>query len=168
MRIIGIDPGIGITGWSIVDQLKSPLLVAAGTIETKPKSPTATRLVAIHDQLTALLVKFLPDQLAIEKLFFARNVTTAMAVSQARGIILFGCASAGLSIYEYTPLQIKQAIVGYGRATKPQVNQMLPHHIEGQVPKQDDAADAIAVAVTHLACFDNNQAKASLEASAPA
>lgn len=168
MRILGIDPGIGITGWSIVDQLESAQLVAAGTIETKPKSPTATRLVAIHDQLTALLDKFSPNQLAVEKLFFARNVTTAMAVSQARGIVLFGCASAGLSIYEYTPLQIKQAIVGYGRATKPQVNKMLSHHINGPIPKQDDAADAIAVAITHLACLGNNQVNASLEANAPA
>jgi len=154
MKILGIDPGIGITGWSIVAVEGSVhSLEAAGTIETKPNSPGPQRLVALYDQMVHLLDRYEPRELAIEKLFFARNVTTAMSVSQARGTILLACAQRSLDIYEYTPAEVKQAIVGYGKATKQQINAMLPHHISGApIPKQDDAADAVAIVVTHCAC----------------
>ncbi|MEK7184054.1 MAG: crossover junction endodeoxyribonuclease RuvC [Patescibacteria group bacterium] len=154
MRILGIDPGIGITGWSIVQTTGNStlLLEAAGIISTTPNSVTHHRLVTIYSQMTQLIQRFQPTELAIEKLFFAKNVTTAMAVSQARGVVLLAGAQSQLPIFEYTPLQVKMTITGYGKATKQQVNAMLSHHIKGAtIPKQDDAADAIAIAITHLA-----------------
>lgn len=154
MRILGIDPGIGITGWSIVvpTSRATHRLEAAGIISTTPNTPAHERLVALYSQMGQLITQFQPAQLAIEKLFFAKNVTTAMVVSQARGVVLLAGAQAKLPVFEYTPMQVKMTVTGYGKATKQQVSAMLPHHIEGAaIPKQDDAADAIAIAVTHLA-----------------
>lgn len=129
-----------------------PTLVAAGTITTVKNAPTPGRLVDLERELIALLATYQPHQAAIEKLFFAKNVTTAMAVSQARGVTLLCCARLKLEIFEYSPPQIKQAITGYGNAPKAQVTAMLPHHLGGAaVPTQNDAADAIAVALAHLA-----------------
>lgn len=151
MRILGIDPGIGITGWSIlrIDQ-PQPHLEAAGIITTTPNSPIPGRLVALHRELSDLLGRYEPTELAVEKLFFARNVTTAMTVSQARGVILLAGAQRALPVFEYTPLQVKMAITGYGKATKQQVSTMLRQHLRESIPKQDDAADAIAIALTHV------------------
>jgi crossover junction endodeoxyribonuclease RuvC len=153
MRILGIDPGIGITGWSIIDceRRTSLSLSAAGVVTTTPNTPIHERLVVLYAQIQKLISAYQPSELAIEKLFFAKNVTTAMAVSQARGVVLLAGAQVGLPIFEYTPLQVKMTITGYGKASKQQVNAMLHHHIGGAViPKQDDAADAIAIAVTHI------------------
>jgi len=152
MRILGIDPGIGITGWSIVDTTAAAKgdLVAAGIVSTTPNSPTDQRLVALYRQIGQVIASFAPAELSIEKLFFSKNVTTAMAVSQARGVILLACAQAALPVYEYTPLQVKMTITGFGQASKRQVAAMLPHHVAGAaIPSQDDAADAVAIAVTH-------------------
>jgi crossover junction endodeoxyribonuclease RuvC len=151
MRVLGIDPGIGITGWAVVDVLgRENRLVAAGTIRTEIRGNPGARLKLLYEELLQLLASYTPQELAIEKLFFSKNVTTAMSVSEARGVILLACASCGLPVGEYTPPQIKRAITGAGNAKKTQVNTMLVHHVVGAtIPKQDDAADAIAIAVTH-------------------
>lgn len=153
MRILGIDPGIGITGWSVIDceRRSVSLLSAAGVVTTPPNTPVPERLVTLYAQIQKLIAWYQPSELAIEKLFFAKNVTTAMAVSQARGVVLLAGAQANLPIFEYTPSQVKMTITGYGKSSKQQVNAMLHHHIGGAaIPKQDDAADAIAIAVTHV------------------
>lgn len=152
MRILGIDPGIGITGWGLVELINNskPILQSAGIIKTEPNAPTPLRAVRLYNEITKLLNKLKPNQIAVERLFFNRNITTAMKVSEARGVILLAIGQAKIDFFEYMPLQIKMAIVGYGRATKHQIFQMLPQHIQGApIPKQDDAADAIAIAVTH-------------------
>lgn len=151
MRILGIDPGIGTTGWSVVDVVDSqPRLVAAGTIQTNVSSVHAARLTSLFGEVTQLIQTYQPTDLAIERLFFAKNVTTAMRVSEARGVMLVAAALADLTIAEYTPLQVKLAVTGYGQASKRQISDMLRHHLTGAtLPTQNDAADAIAVALTH-------------------
>lgn len=153
MRILGIDPGIGITGWSILEPSgQRCTLVAAGTITTIPKTPTPERLVVLHRSLLEIITTYTPDEMAIEKLFFSRNVSTAMSVSEARGVLVLAAAGQNLPVHEYTPPQVKLAVVGYGKATKRQIMLMLHHHLVGaQVPSQDDAADAVAIALTHAA-----------------
>ncbi|MBI4185527.1 crossover junction endodeoxyribonuclease RuvC [Candidatus Berkelbacteria bacterium] len=152
MRILGIDPGIGTTGWSILDQdTGKPMLIAAGMVCTDQQLTHGLRLVQLRQHVIGLIEQYLPTELAIERLFFAKNITTAMTVSEARGIILCAAAEFGLSIAEYSPPQIKQAITGYGKATKRQLIDMLPHHLPGStLPTQNDAADAIAISVTHF------------------
>ncbi|MBI4023162.1 crossover junction endodeoxyribonuclease RuvC [Candidatus Berkelbacteria bacterium] len=153
MRILGIDPGLGTTGWSVIELgPQHPWLIAAGTITTTKNAPTPGRLVVLEREVVKLIATYRPGQAAVEKLFFAKNVTTAMVVSQARGVTLLCCARAALEIFEYTPPQIKQAITGYGNAPKAQVIDMLSHHVQGaSIPRQNDAADAVAVALTHAA-----------------
>ncbi len=156
MTILGIDPGIGITGWSILaaGRPAKPELIAAGIISTTPNTPTHERLVTLYRQIGQVLEQYSPSVLSIERLFFAKNVTTAMAVSQARGVVLLAAAQAALTVHEYTPLQVKMTITGFGQASKRQVAAMLPHHVAGApIPKQDDAADAVAIAVTHLSAL---------------
>jgi len=151
MRIIGIDPGTGILGFGVIDvkQGKS-VLVDAGVIRTPVKEDDAVRLHTIYDELTDIIAQTKPDMMSVEKLFFARNVTTAMTVSQARGVVLLCAKQAGLDIYEYTPMQIKQAITGYGKADKKQMQEMVKVILGLEtVPKPDDAADALAAALTH-------------------
>ncbi|MBI4032785.1 crossover junction endodeoxyribonuclease RuvC [Candidatus Berkelbacteria bacterium] len=151
VRILGIDPGIGTTGWGLIEPgTDRCLLHAAGIIQTTPNSPVPGRLEVLHRELLALLDRYQPHELAIEELFFAKNVSTGIQVSHARGVILLAAAHRSIPVFEYTPPQVKQAIVGYGNAKKAQVADMLAHHVTGaQVPRQNDAADAIAVAVTH-------------------
>ncbi len=151
MRILGIDPGIGTTGWSVIDRTDiQPMLVAAGTIQTNVNDIHGQRLLQLQREIVSLLDRYEPSALSIEKLFFAKNITTAMRVSEARGVILAAAAEAALAIHEYTPLQVKQTITGYGQATKRQVIDMLRHHLPNTVlPTQDDAADAVAIALTH-------------------
>lgn len=151
MRILGIDPGIGITGWSVLDHVqKSPTLIAAGIIKTNVRDVHSYRLLCLMREAQQLIVTYQPNDLAIEKLFFAKNVTTAMKVSEARGVILVAAAQAEMTIHEYTPLQVKQSVTGYGQASKRQVIDMLKHHLVGvSLPTQDDAADAVAIALTH-------------------
>jgi crossover junction endodeoxyribonuclease RuvC len=151
MRIIGIDPGTGILGFGIIEVLKGkPALVDGGVIRTPVKEDDAVRLQTIFDELTDVIVQTKPKQMAIEKLFFAQNITTAMTVSQARGVVLLCGKQAGLELFEYTPLQIKQALTGYGRADKNQIQEMVRVMLGlKEVPKPDDCADALACAVCH-------------------
>ncbi len=152
MRIIGIDPGTGILGFGVIDVLApgKVQLVDGGVIRTPVKQPDNERLKTIYDELTEIIKHNKPDIMSVEKLFFAQNVTTAMSVSQARGVVLLCGEQNGLTLFEYTPLQIKQAITGYGRADKKQMQEMV-RVILGleEVPKPDDCADALAAAICH-------------------
>src|SRR5665213_2616021 len=151
MRIIGIDPGTGILGFGIIEVIKGKAaLVDAGVIRTPVHEDDAVRLQTIFDELTDIIVSTQPTQMSVEKLFFAQNVTTAMTVAQARGVVLLCGRQAGLEIFEYTPLQIKQALTGYGRADKKQIQEMVRVILQlKEVPKPDDCADALAAAITH-------------------
>ena len=151
MRILGIDPGTGILGFGVIDAHKGKAkLVDAGVIRTPVKEDDAVRLQTIFDELTTIIKETKPQEMSVEKLFFAQNVTTAMTVAQARGVVLLAGKQAGLDIFEYTPLQIKQAITGYGRAEKSQIQEMVKVILQlKQIPKPDDAADALAAAITH-------------------
>lgn len=149
MRIIGIDPGTGILGFGVIDVVKgSCRLVDAGVITTPAHTPLPDRLEEIYDGLTDIIRTTKPEAMAIEKLFFARNVTTAMSVAQARGVAMLTGQQAKLRIEEYTPLQIKQTLTGYGKADKKQVQEMVRIQLGlKDVPKPDDCADALAAAI---------------------
>lgn len=149
MRIIGIDPGTGILGFGVIDAGKGKTkLVTAGVVKTPAHTPLPERLSEIYNSLTEIINETNPQMMAIEKLFFAQNVTTAMSVAHARGVAMLTGYQAGMSIEEYTPLQIKQTMVGYGRATKQQVQEMVRLQLGlKDVPKPDDCADALAVAI---------------------
>lgn len=151
MRIIGIDPGTGILGFGVVDVVKDKFqLVTAGVIRTPAHTPLDERLEEIYDELTNIIAETKPSTMSIEKLFFARNVTTAISVSHARGVAMLAGKKAGLEIGEYTPQQIKQTLTGYGKADKKQMQEMVRLQLGLQeVPKPDDAADALAAAITH-------------------
>lgn len=151
MRILGIDPGTGILGFGVIDVVKgNARLVDAGVIRTPVKEDDAVRLQTIFEELTDIISQTKPEIMAVEKLFFAANVTTAMTVAQARGVVLLAGKQANLEIFEYTPLQIKQALTGYGRAEKKQIQEMVKVILKLQeVPKPDDCADALACALTH-------------------
>ncbi|MDQ2973303.1 MAG: crossover junction endodeoxyribonuclease RuvC [bacterium] len=153
MRILGIDPGSGIIGFGLIELTKGrPKLVDAGVIRTTIGEDPALRLKDLYESLSELIAEFKPDEASVESLFFAQNVTTAMAVSQARGVILLCLAQAEIVIYEYTPLQIKMAMTGYGRATKSQIQEMVRVQLNLKTkPKPDDCADALAAALTHSA-----------------
>ena len=151
MRILGIDPGYATIGFGIIEaQRGSFRLCQYGTITTSPDLPFEKRLLVIYEDMNRLLDAAAPDVMAIEELFWGHNVTTGIGVSHGRGIILLAAAQRDLSISEYTPMQIKQAVVGYGNATKLQVMDMTKRllHME-RVARPDDAADAIAVALCH-------------------
>ncbi|HET8709030.1 MAG TPA: crossover junction endodeoxyribonuclease RuvC [Candidatus Saccharimonadales bacterium] len=151
MKILGIDPGTGILGFGVIDVEKGKTqLVDAGVIRTPVHEDDAVRLQTIFDELTDIIAANKPEIMSVEKLFFARNVTTAMTVAQARGVVLLTGKQAGLTIAEYTPLQIKMAITGYGKADKKQIQEMVRVLLGLQeVPKPDDCADALAAALTH-------------------
>jgi crossover junction endodeoxyribonuclease RuvC len=148
---MGIDPGTGILGFGVIDVERSKAkLVDAGVIRTPIKEDDAVRLLTIYEELTEIIKLNKPDMMSVEKLFFARNVTTAMTVAQARGVVLLCGMQAGLRIAEYTPMQIKQAVTGYGKADKKQIQEMVRVILQlKQIPKPDDAADALAAAITH-------------------
>ena len=150
MRILGIDPGTGILGFGVLDIVAGkPVMVDAGVIRTPVHEDDSVRLQTIFEELTDIITETKPDQMAVEKLFFARNVTTAITVAQARGVVLLAGKQAGLELFEYTPLQIKMAITGYGKADKKQVQEMVRIHLGlSEVPKPDDCADALAAALT--------------------
>lgn len=152
MRVLGIDPGLATTGWGVVDKDKSKLLmVEYGTIKTPAGQLHEERLVFIHQSLLDLIKKYQPNRTAVEQLFFSKNVKTATKVGEARGVMLLAIAQSGLSIDELTPLQVKQAITSYGRADKQQMQKMVKIILGlKQIPKPDDAADALAIAVTSL------------------
>ena len=150
MRILGIDPGTGILGFGIIDIIKNqPILVDGGVIRTPVHEDDAVRLLTIYDELSEIIKMHKPEIMSVEKLFFARNVTTAMTVSQARGVVLLCGKQAGMQIHEFTPMQIKQAVTGYGKADKKQVQEMVRVLLQlKEIPKPDDAADALAAAIT--------------------
>ena len=151
MRILGIDPGTGILGFGVVDIVKNKYtMVTAGVITTPAHTPLDVRLEDIFDGLTQIIAETKPDEVSIEKLFFAKNVTTAMSVSHARGVAMLCARKARLPIAEYTPMQIKQTLTGYGKADKKQVQEMVRMQLNlRDIPKPDDAADALAAAITH-------------------
>jgi crossover junction endodeoxyribonuclease RuvC len=151
LRVLGIDPGIAIVGFGFVDKDGHKLTpVQYGSIETKAGTPQETRLMQVYESAGALMDRYKPDEVAVEKLFFNRNVTTAFAVGQARGVIILAAAQRGIPVAEYTPLQVKQAVVGYGKAEKRQVQEMVRMFLKlSAVPKPDDVADALAVAICH-------------------
>ncbi|MDX2776541.1 crossover junction endodeoxyribonuclease RuvC [Streptomyces caniscabiei] len=151
MRIIGIDPGTGILGFGVIDVVKGKYrLVDAGVITTPAHTPLDERLEDIYDNLTDIIRDTQPAVMSIEHLFFARNVTTAMSVSHARGVAMLAGRKAKLPIAEYTPMQIKQTITGYGKADKKQVQEMVRIQLGlAEVPKPDDCADALGAAITH-------------------
>lgn len=160
MRILGIDPGTGILGFGIieVDDKNKAQLVDAGVIRTPVKEDDAVRLQTIYDELTDIITQTKPREMAVEKLFFAQNVTTAMTVAQARGVVLLCGMQNELKIAEYTPLQIKQALTGYGRADKKQIQEMVRVILGLQeTPKPDDCADALAAAICHSTAISNKQ-----------
>lgn len=150
---LGIDPGTATTGYGLVRLTTGGNLEAVtfGVILTPPKVPAQQRLSMLYDDLKELLSLHRPDSCAVEKLFFQRNVSTAIGVGQARGVILLAMAQAGLDVAEYTPNEVKQAVVGYGSADKRQVQEMVRTLLLlPEIPKPDDAADALAIAITHL------------------
>ena len=148
--ILGIDPGFGRTGWGVIEKVAGEwLAVAWGCIETSAKDPFANRLCELHEELKLIIKKYKPTIVAVEDLFFAKNVKTAMKVGQARGAILLTIKEFGLPLYEFTPLQIKQAITGYGRAEKRQMQKMVGMLLKIKTKiTPDDAADALAAALT--------------------
>lgn len=156
MRIIGIDPGTGILGFGVVDAVHGKYtLVTAGVISTPAHTPLDERLEEIFDGLTDIIAETQPAVMSIEKLFFSRNVTTAISVSHARGVAMLAGRRAKLPIAEYTPMQIKQAITGYGKATKQQMQEMVRLQLRLKtIPKPDDAADALAAALTYSQTVD--------------
>ncbi len=151
MRILGIDPGIAIVGYGIIDVERGNYsVVDYGVITTPKEENTPTRLCMIEKSLIKLIEQYNPDNIALEELFFARNTTTAITVAEARGVLLLTATKYCGKLFEYTPLQIKQAITGYGKADKNQVQQMVKMMLKLKaVPKPDNAADALAVAITH-------------------
>ena len=151
MRILGIDPGIAIVGFGIVDKNGNRYsTVDYGAITTPAHTPLENRLKTIYDEMTLLFANFRPDAMSVEELFFNSNAKTAIAVGQARGVIILSAVENGVPIYEYTPLQVKQALTGYGRASKMQIQQMMKSMLGlSEIPKPDDVADALAIAVCH-------------------
>lgn len=151
LRILGIDPGLATVGFSIVDVEKSKMkFVTCGVISTPAHTSLSSRLDRIFDDMNELISSFDPDVMSIEELFFNTNITTGIAVAHARGVILLSAYRAGVQVFEYTPLQVKQAVVGYGRAEKNQVIDMVRRILAlPAAPKPDDAADAVALAICH-------------------
>ena len=151
MRILGIDPGIATIGFGVIETEKNAnRLLKCGVISTPAHTSLSARLEQIYNDMCDLLEIFKPDAVSVEELFFNTNITTGIAVAHGRGVILLACQKAGVKIYEYTPLQVKQAVVGYGRADKKQVMDMVRRICNLPAPpKPDDAADAVALALCH-------------------
>jgi len=153
MRILGLDPGTASVGYGLIEESEGQIsVVAYGVIRTEPKDgDSARRLQIIYEQIDELLNQFEPDAAAVEELFFGRNITTAISVGQARGVLLLALANAGIPIAEYSPPKIKEAVSGYGKASKQQVQYMVQNLLDlEEIPKPDDAADGLAVALTHF------------------
>ena len=161
-RVLGLDPGTATTGFGLVEESDNSLkAVEYGVILTPANLPMPQRLRLIFLRVSELLERFRPEAISVEKLFFNRNVTTALSVGQARGVALLAAANTDLPVFEYTPLEVKQAISGFGRASKDQVQQMVRLILQlEQIPKPDDAADALAIAICHI---QSDQMRALLE-----
>ena len=153
MVILGIDPGLATLGWGVVtDKQHKQALTAFGCIITPPDQPFPGRLLAIQTEFQEILQMYAPDEIAFEELFFSKNVTTALTVGAARGVCVAQAAGYTERVYEYTPMQVKQALTGYGRADKKQIQEMVKLLLSMEkLPKPDDAADALAIALTHAA-----------------
>ena len=163
MRILGIDPGYGITGFGLIEaQRGNSRLLKCGVITTPAGMDFSARLAIIYEDMKELLQVTKPDCVAIEELFFGQNVTTGIGVAQSRGVILLAIRQAGLEVFPYKPMQVKQSVVGYGNATKHQVQDMTKRILGlSQMPKPDDAADAIAIALCHARSSTSLLAKAA-------
>lgn len=151
MRILGIDPGVATIGFGLIEASRAKnTLLRYGVITTPPGLPLSDRLLQIHQDMNQLLDLFRPDEVAIEELFFSKNITTGISVAHGRGVLLLSVAEKGIPVYEYTPMQVKQAVVGYGKAEKKQVMLMTQRllHMD-KLPRPDDAADALAIAICH-------------------
>jgi len=151
MVILGIDPGVATIGFGIIraDRGKNTL-VQYGVITTPPGIPLSERLVQIYDDMQQLIETFKPDEIAVEELFFSKNITTGISVAHGRGVILLAAEKMGIPVFEYTPMQVKQSVVGYGKAEKKQVMQMTQRLLNMmEIPRPDDAADALALAICH-------------------
>ena len=158
MIVLGIDPGYAIVGWGVIEyKANAHRPIAFGAITTAARTDFNTRLRHIYDDTVELLRRSKPDAVAVEKLYFTTNVTTGIQVAQARGVILLAANQAGVPVYEYTPLQVKTAVTGYGKARKPQVMEMTRRllHLK-EVPKPDDTADALAIAIAHTQAAGTN------------
>ena len=151
MRILGIDPGVATIGFGLVEAQRSAVrLLQYGVITTPAGLPLSARLFQISQDLSQLLGQFRPDEAAVEELFFSKNITTGIAVAHGRGVILLEAERAGVPVYEYTPMQVKQAVAGYGGADKRQVMLMTQRLLKMKnIPRPDDAADALAIAICH-------------------
>lgn len=153
MKILGIDPGTAILGYGVVEGAKH---VVHGVIRTETGLKPEIRLLKIYDELLILIDKYMPDEIAVESLFFFKNAKTVISVGEARGVVLLVAAKRGIPVYSYTPLQVKQGITTYGRASKQEVQEMVKILLElDNIPKPDDAADALAIAITHTNFIDN-------------
>ena len=151
MKILGIDPGYAIMGWGIIEKKGNSLIpIAFGSITTDKDVAMPDRLKTLYSELMNVIAEYEPDEASIEELYFNNNAKTAIFVGEARGVALLACTNSSLPIYEYTPLQIKQGLVGYGRADKKQIQQMVKVMLNlKEVPKPDDTADALAAAICH-------------------
>ena len=165
MRILGIDPGYGITGFGLIEGQRGQFrLLSCGAITTPPNTDFSWRLEVIYNDMVELLRVSKPDAVAIEELFFGQNVTTGIGVAQARGVVLLAIQQAGVPVTSYKPMQVKQALVGYGNATKHQMMDMTKRLLHlSEMPKPDDAADAIAIALCHARSSTSLLAKATQE-----
>ena len=161
MIILGIDPGLAIVGWAVIETVRgNSRPIAFGAITTPAKTLVESRLAIIENDLTEIIKKYKPDEMAVEELFFNTNITTGIAVAEARGVILCTAYKLGVKISEYTPLQVKQAVVGYGKAEKKQVISMVTSILKlPKPPKPDDTADAVAIALCHGQCAASNIGK---------
>ncbi len=164
MRVIGIDPGYAIVGWGVVEYSGNRFApVGYGALMTDKDTPFEQRLVEIYAGVQDVLQRYRPEALALEKLFYQHNQTTVIGVAEARGVILLAAAQAGVPVYEYTPMQVKQAVTGYGKAVKRQIQEMTRMLLKlPAIPKPDDTADALAMAVTHCHC-----SRSRLQGAAP-
>ena len=151
MRILGIDPGLATLGWGVIEAEGSRIrLIQYGTLDTYPRDTFPTRLGSLYAGIKGLLDTFKPEEIAFEELFFSKNITTGIQVAGARGVALAACQSYTDRLFEYTPMQIKQALTGYGNAEKKQMQQMVRMRLGiAEIPRPDDAADAVACAITH-------------------
>lgn len=154
MIVLGIDPGYAIVGWGVLEYKNNRFrVIDYGSIQTKAGVPTPIRLQTIYRELSAIIRKYRPDAMAVEELFFNTNQKTGIIVAEARGVILLSAVENGVELFEYTPLQVKQAVVGYGRAEKNQVISMVTMFLNLPAPpKPDDTADALALAICHAHC----------------
>lgn len=156
MVILGIDPGLALTGWSIIEKKQPPRLIAYGCIKTTQDRPQDKRLFQIHQELQKIIKKYQPQMICLEKIFFNTNAKTALVVGEARGVVKICAALNNIPVTEFTPLQIKVCITGYGRAEKKQIQSMTKTLLNlDRIPRPDDAADAIATALTY--CFYNEK-----------